>query len=514
MLRYCRTISFIAVGLLCGFLSFASITTTASAEVVEAGSAESEVKEPADGATKDAGEPASEAPPRPVDPGPGVVQVLTLDDEIINRGTRDYYVEALQAAADDPEVRAVVLVLDTPGGSLQSTREMVKEMLRTQVPLIVYVSPKGARAASAGTFITMAAHVAAMAPATNIGAAHPVMMSMPGADKGEDEEAKKDSEAAMLEKVTNDSVAFIRNVAEQRGRNADWAEKAVRESVSIQAVEAIELGVVDLEAASLEDLLAAIDGREVTLGESETVILRTTGTVQHIPMTLAQRVLTLLTHPNITYLLMALAALGFYLEFNNPGMIFPGVIGAIALLLAAFGLSAIPVNALALVFVLIGFCCLFAEVYFPSYGLLTFGGSVSLGFGGLFLVKKSPEFTVGVSPDVIAVVVVFSLICVGLVAWLVWRGHTRQVMGGSEGMVGSQGKVTVDIPGGFEPGRVFVHSEIWRAVAASAIEAGARIEVLSVSGLELTVRALEERRVHERNPGVEATSTEHSLNQE
>ena len=441
------------------------------------------------------------AEPVAEDPGPGIIQVLTLDDEIINRGTRDYYVEALQAAASNPEVRAVVLVLDTPGGSLQSTREMVKEMLRVQVPLIVYVSPKGSRAASAGTFITMAAHVAAMAPATNIGAAHPVMMSMPGSEKDGESEAKKDSEAAMLEKVTNDSVAFIRNVAEQRGRNADWAEKAVRESVSIQVGEAIELGVVDLEAASLSELLAAIDGREIKLAADEAVVLRTAGPVEHIPMTLAQRVLTLLTHPNITYLLMALAALGFYLEFNNPGMIFPGVIGAIALLLAAFGLSAIPVNALALVFVLIGFGCLFAEVYFPSYGLLTLGGSVSLAFGGLFLVKKSPEFNVGVSPEVIVMVIVISLICVGLVAWLVWRGHTRQVMGGSEGMVGVQGKVTAEIPGGVEPGQVFVHSELWRAVAAVPLAVGTRIEVLTVEGLQLEVRALVERRIQQREAG-------------
>ena len=195
-------------------------------------------------------------------------------------------------------------------------------------------------------------------------------------------------------------------------------------------------------------------------------------------------------------------------------MIFPGVIGGIALLLAAFGLSAIPVNALALVFVLIGFGCLFAEVYFPSYGLLTFGGSLSLAFGGIFLVKKSPEFDVGVSPEVIAIVVVLSLICVGLVAWLVWRGHARQVMGGSEGMVGSQGKVRVGIPGGHESGQVFVHSELWRAVSASPIEAGTRIEVLSVTGLELEVRALEERRIQERNPGVEETSANHLINEE
>jgi membrane-bound serine protease (ClpP class) len=446
-------------------------------------------------------ESSEKAPVVPVDPGPGVVWVVTLDDEIINRGTRDYYIEAMEKAAADPSVRALVLVLDTPGGSLQSTREIVKAMLISEIPLIIYVSPKGSRAASAGTFITMAAHVAAMAPATNIGAAHPVMMAAPGMG-GEDEDAekKRDSEAAMLEKVTNDSVAFIRNVAEQRGRNPDWAEQAVRDSVSIQATEAVELNVVDLEAASLDELLKAIDGREIKISEERSVVLRTSGQVEHIEMTTAQRVLTMLTHPNVTYLLMALAALGFYLEFNNPGMIVPGVVGAIALLLAAFGLSAIPVNLLALVFVLIGFGCLFAEVYFPSYGLLTVGGAVSLAFGGLFLVKKSPEFNVGVSPEVVLFVVVLSLLCVGLVAWLVWRGHKRQVMGGSEGMVGAQGKVTVAIPGGYDLGRVFVHSEIWQARAPRAIAVGSRVRVVGIDGMEVQVEALEERREQPREP--------------
>jgi len=454
--------------------------------------------------TEDPKSPEQAAEPLvPVDPGPGIVWVVTLDDEIINRGTRDYYIEALEAAQANPEVRALVLVLDTPGGSLQSTREIVKAMLGSELPLVVYVSPKGSRAASAGTFITMAAHVAAMAPATNIGAAHPVMMAAPGVggdDDEEDAEKKRDSEAAMLEKVTNDSVAFIRNLAEQRGHNADWAEKAVRESVSIQAEEAVKLKVVDLEAGSLAELLDSIDGREIQLNEQQAVLLRTKGPVEHISMTLAQRVLTMLTHPNVTYLLMALAALGFYLEFNNPGMIIPGVVGAIALLLAAFGLSAIPVNVLALVFVLIGFGCLFAEVYFPSYGLLTVGGSLSLAFGGLFLVKKSPEFNVGVSMDVVLFVVVLSLLCVGLVAWLVWRGHKRKVMGGSEGMVGAQGKVTRSIPGGHETGRVFVHSEIWQATASQPIAEGNRISVRAVHGMELEVEPLEERRTQPRQP--------------
>ena len=494
---------FLVAALLGGWMAFAVLPVSLGlAEEVVPVAEEAAVELPAGDEVA-----AAEVESAPTDPGVGTVQVVTLDDEIINRGTRDYYIEAIEAAEADPQVRALVLVLDTPGGSLQSTREIVKAMLRTEIPLIVYVSPKGSRAASAGTFITMAAHVAAMAPATNIGAAHPVMLAPPGiGDKDGDAEAKRDSEAAMLEKVTNDSVAFIRNVAEQRGRNADWAEQAIRESVSIQSTEAVELKVVDLEATSLEELLAAIDGREIRVSEDKSILLRTAGPIEYIPMTLAQRILTTLTHPNVTYLLMALAALGFYLEFKNPGMIFPGVIGAIALLLAAFGLSSIPVNFLAVVFVLIGFGCLFAEVYFPSYGLLTLGGSVSLAFGGVFLVKKSLEFNVGVSPEVILFVVAVSLLFVTLVAWLVWKGHKRQVIGGSEGMLGAQGSVTLAIPGGPENGRVFVHSELWSAWASVPIAEGSRIRVLEIDGMELRVEALEDRRIQSRDHSAGETS--------
>ncbi len=422
------------------------------------------------------------------DPGPGIVRILRLDDVVINRGSRDYFVENLELAAEDPETRAVVLVLDTPGGALQSTREMVKAMLGSRIPILVYVGPAGARAASAGTFITMAGHVAAMAPATNIGAAHPVVMSMP-TKGGEDEKSDeaKDSQAAMLEKVTNDTVAFIRNIAEQRGRNADWAEKAVRESVSIQASEAVELQVVDTIAESVSALLDTVDGREIQLSEGRRIVLRTKGAHVEVPMTLPQRVLLFLTHPNVTYLLLALGAMGIWLEVNKPGLIVPGVVGVISLLLAAFGMSFIPVNALAVLFVILGLVAIIADIYVPSYGLLTAGGIAGLVFGGIFLVDKSPEFTVGVSPEVIILVGLLAVVLGLLVGWLVWRGERRKVVGGEEGMRGATGEVRAAIPGGRKPGRVFVHGELWNARAAVPIAEGEEIEVQAVNGLMLDV---------------------------
>ncbi|MBN93073.1 MAG: serine protease [Deltaproteobacteria bacterium] len=478
------TVALLSLGV---FLAAAGVSAEPPS-VGEVPDAEPDLAVDADGVGDDDSAGSQPGTAVPVDLGPGRVEVFTLDDQIINRGTRDYFVEGLESAQADAEVRAVVLVLDTPGGSLQSTREIVKAMLASETPIIVYVGPEGSRAASAGTFITMAAHVAAMAPATNIGAAHPVIMKPPVGPGSEDKgEAGKDSEAAMLEKVTNDSVAFIRNIADQRGRNADWAEQAVRDSVSIQVTEAVELGVVDLEAKGLGELLATIDGRTVEVAGGKQVVLRTQGQVLDQAMTLAQKVLTVLTHPNVTFLLMALGALGLYLEFNNPGLIVPGVVGAIALLLAAFGLSFIPVNILALLFVIIGFGCLIAEVYVTSFGLFTTAGLASIVFGGLFLVKESPEFTVGVSPTVVIAVAAFSAVVTLGVGWLVYRGQVREVVGGSEGMVGAEARVLREIPGGRAVGQVFVHGERWSARCEQPVARDQYVRVVRVDGLVLEV---------------------------
>lgn len=425
-------------------------------------------------------------------PGPGTIAIVEFDDLMINRGSQTYFLETLEAAQENPDVRALVLVMDTPGGALDATREMVKAELASELPIVVYVSPTGSRAASAGVFITMAAHVAAMAPATNIGAAHPVFMGGPGGGEKEgesEEEAEKrmDSQAAMLEKVTNDTAAFARNIADTRGRNADWAESSVRDSVSITVKEALELNVVDLEAASLEELLTKIHGRTVTTASGARIVLDTSGPRKHIPMTAAQVILLLLTNPTISYLLLLAGLAGWYIEFQSPGVIVPAAVGSICLLLFAFSLSAIPVNLLAVAFVIVGFALLFVEVYVGAMGIAALGAAGAIALGGVFLVEKTPEFDVAVNP--LAIVMV-TLLTVGTglgLGWLVWRGQRRKVVGGSEGMIGEVGPVRVPIPGGRFTGKVLVHSELWSARSTSPVEAGTLVRVVNIRGLELEV---------------------------
>ncbi len=436
-----------------------------------------------------------DAPIEPSDPGPGTVVVVEFDDVMINRGSQTYFLETLEAAQQDPEVRALVLVMDTPGGALDATREMVKAELASELPIVVYVSPTGSRAASAGVFITMAAHVAAMAPATNIGAAHPVFMSPGGGGKDDEteEEAqkRKDSQAAMLEKVTNDTAAFARNIAETRGRNAEWAESSVRDSVSITVDEAIEKNVVDLEASSLEDLLKAIDGRVVKTASGKSVILHTSGPTKRVPMSLAHLILLLLTNPTISYLLLLAGLAGWYIEFQSPGVIVPAAVGSICLLLFAFSLSAIPVNLLAVAFVMVGFILLFVEVYVGAMGIAAVGAAGAVALGGLFLVDQTPEFDVAVDPTAIFVVAAITLITGLSIGFLVVQGQRRRVVGGSEGMIGEVGPVRVPIPGGPKPGQVLVHSELWRAYSKTPVEAGVHVRVISIRGLNLDVEPLD-----------------------
>jgi membrane-bound serine protease (ClpP class) len=438
---------------------------------------------------------SAEPPVVATDPGQGTVLVATLDAMMINRGSKEYLMEAMEEAQSDPEVRALVIVIDTPGGGLEDTRLLVKEMLASETPIITYISPPGSRGASAGVFITMAGHVAAMAPATHLGAAHPVFI-MPGKGKGDEDEeaekARKDSEAAMLDKVTEDTVSFIRNIADQRGRNADWGEKAVRESVVAEVDEAVELGIVDLEAATLEALLEEVDGWEVELLDGSRVVLRTQGTVVHHEMRAAISVLYLLTDPTVAYLLLMAGLLGLGIELRNPGLIAPGAIGAVCLLLALFSLGSLPVNVLALLFVFIGGGLLIADFFISSYGLLSIGGVASMAFGGLFLVRKTPEVPVGVSPTVVAIVTGITLVVALIVGWVILRDRERPVHTGEGGLVAARGKVTREIPGGAdESGQVFVQGERWAARADSPLGAGTRVVVRRVDGMVLDVAPLE-----------------------
>lgn len=436
----------------------------------------------------------------PYDPGQGTVQILRLDDRMINRGSKDYLIQGIERAEADSEVRVIVLVIDTPGGVLDATRVLVKKMLASSKPIVTYIAPIGSRGASAGVFITMAGHVAAMAPATHLGAAHPVFLGggtpkkpeLPGSPEAEKEDGPAlDSAAAMLEKVTEDTVSFARNIAEVRGRNADWAEKAVRDSVTLQVGEAVAQGVVDLEANSLDALLTTIDGRVVTLADESQVVLRTKGTRVELPMSLAQALLYMLTDPTVAYLLLMGGLLGLGIEFRSPGLILPGVLGGCALLLALFSLSALPVNGVAVLFVVLGAGLMLSDLFIPSHGLLSLGGVAFVAFGGVFLIDKSPEVPVGVSPvAVIGVAVLAGIVSLGL-AWLLVGDRKRKVHTASEGILGQRGSVLKEIPGGgVGEGWILVVGERWKARSAKGIPPGSSVTVLAIDGLVLDVEIL------------------------
>ena len=380
--------------------------------------------------------------------------------------------EALSRAGD-LSAEALIIELDTPGGLVTTTRKIVKMILNAEVPVVVYVYPPGAQAASAGTFITLAAHIAAMAPGTNIGAAHPVTMGQ-----------KMDEE--MSKKVENDLAAFARSLASLRGRNADWAERAVRESVSATAEEALKLKVVDLLARDLSELLKKIDGKKVKLARRE-VVLHTRG-AQVIPMKedLRSRILRLITNPNIAYILLMIGLAGLYFELSHPGAILPGVVGAICLVLAFYAMHLIPVNYAGLLLILLSGVLFFLEIKITSYGLLALAGFISLVLGSLMLFGKNPaglRLAYQVLVPVLASVALF----LSGVTYLAVKAVRRRPTTGPEGLVGEKGRAIT--PVGPRGGQVFVHGEIWQAESEEEIPAGEEVVVEAVSGFKLKVRA-------------------------
>jgi membrane-bound serine protease (ClpP class) len=385
-------------------------------------------------------------------------------------------VEGALARAQADRAAALVILLDTPGGLERSMRSICQRLLNAEIPVIVYVAPTGARAASAGVFITMAAHVAAMAPATNIGAAHPVAVG-----GGMDKES--------LRKIENDAAAFARTIAAERGRNAEWAEKAVRQSVAITEREAVKLRVVDLVAESVPDLLDRVDGRTVKTARGA-VTLRTRGAaVQAIEIGFRDRVLNVITDPNVAYILMMLGMLGLFFELSNPGVILPGVIGGIALILAFFAFQSLPINYAGLLLILFGIALLVAEIKVVSHGVLAIGGIVAMSLGSLMLFD-APEIDVRVSwwvvlPTVGATAGVFLVVIATGVRALAARSPL-----GAPALVGQTGVARSAL----EPeGQVLVQGELWRAVArAGPVQAGERVRVAAVNGLTLTVERVEE----------------------
>ncbi len=401
---------------------------------------------------------------------PSVVRITV--DSIIHPVALEFVSESLDAA-DRLGADLFVIELSTPGGLLTSTREIVQAMLGAETPVVVYVSPSGAHAASAGFFLLMAADVAAMAPGTNTGAAHPV------GGQGEDVEGD------LGEKVEQDAAAQIRSLAARNGRDPDLAESAVVESKSFTAEEALENGLIDLIAVDMTDLLAKLDGRILEAGRDEPLTLRTAeAEIRSLEMSPFQRLLSAIAHPNIAYILMTLGGLGLYFELSNPGAILPGVVGAICLILAFFALSVLPVNYAGIALILLAIIFFIAEIKVVSYGLLSVGGLISLVLGSLMLFK-SADPAIRVSKDVIFAVTVFAAAVVAFLLWMVVRVHRSRITTGAEGLVTKIAEARTDL----DPrGKVFVWGEIWNAFAESPVAAGQMVEITAVEGMTLRVK--------------------------
>lgn len=402
------------------------------------------------------------------------INVLTVKGAI-NPVLVDYIGDGIEQAEDDGAI-ALIIQMDTPGGLDTAMRDIVQDIVNSRVPVIVYVSPSGARAASAGVFITMAAHVAVMAPNTAIGAAHPVSIGSEG---------EATMSETMEEKVVNDAAAYIRSIAEAHGRNMEWAEKAVRESVSATDKEALELNVIDMIAPDLNTLVAQLNNRQVTLLDGREVTLQTRDAViNHVKMNWTEGLLYAIADPNIAYLLLSLAMLGIMVEIFNPGLIFPGVVGGISLLLAFFSLGVLPVNYAGVLLIVLAFALFVGEVLTTTFGLFTMGGVTALVIGSLILFKgAAPVFQI--DPWLIATV---TIMITGLFAIVINRSinaHRKQAKTGWEELISKTALVRVALD---TEGTVFYKGELWAAVSDTGrIEPGEEVIINRIDGLTLYV---------------------------
>ncbi len=400
------------------------------------------------------------------------IYVITIASSI-NPPVADFINRAI-AKAEKDKAAALVIQLDTPGGLDTSMRTIVQGILNAQIPVLVFVSPSGARAASAGVVIVLAADLAAMSPGTNIGAAHPVNVG------------GKDIDKTMIQKVEKDMVAYVRSIADQRQRNADWVESAVLKSESITAEKALEFKVVDMMAKDLTDLLEKADGRQITTSKQPKTIKTKGLPVIHLKENFRDRILRTISDPNIAYVLMMLGMMGVFFELIHPGGIFPGVIGGISLVLAFFALSTLPVNYAGILLILLAIVFFIAEVKVISHGLLTIAGIFSLTLGSLMLFKTT-EGQMGVSLQIlITTVLVISAFFI-LVISLAVKAYRRKPQTGDQGILKEVGRVHQKIAPD-HPGKVFVHGEIWNAMSDEICEPGEMVEVVGLEHLLLKVK--------------------------
>jgi len=402
----------------------------------------------------------------------GIVVVINADVPIQPASVD--YIQSGIAKSIEENAECLVIKLNTPGGLLKSTRIIVTEFLQSEIPIVVYVSPSGSQAASAGVFITMAAHIAAMAPGTNIGAAHPV--SLQGAQ-----------DSIMMEKATNDAAAFIRTISEKRNRNIEWGEDAVRKSLSITETEALELNVVDIVAKDLNDLLEQIDGNQVEIIDGIKTLHTNNAEVIILDMTFAQKILSILSDPNIAYILLMIGIYGLFFELYNPGAMFPGIVGGICLILAFYSMHTLPVNYAGLALILLSIILFVLEIKIVSHGALSIGGIISLFLGSIMLIDtESALEAMEISMELIILIVVLTASFFLFAISLGIKAQRRKPTTGPEGIIGERGTTVTRLS---PSGEISVHGEFWKAESLEGeIKKGESVEVIEIANLKLKVK--------------------------
>lgn len=396
-------------------------------------------------------------------------------DGSINPASADFIHTGIERAARE-KAECIIIHLNTPGGLLKSTRVIVSDILSSPVPVIVYVSPGGAHAGSAGVFITLAAHIAAMAPGTNIGAAHPVAM-------------QNQMDSTMNEKATNDAAAFIRTIAEKRNRNMEWAENAVRRSFSYSEIEALRDSAIDLIAKNEKELLTMIDGREIELNEGSKLLHTANATVKEQTMGIWEKLLDIISDPNIAYILFLLGLYGLIFELYNPGAILPGIVGVIALILALYSMHTLPINYAGVALIVFAVILFLLEIKVVSHGLLAIGGVISLFLGSMMLIKSNSSLEmVRISRSVIIAATVFSALFFLFIVGFGLRAQKRKVVTGIEGLVGDIGEVIATLS---PSGMIRVQGELWNAVTSGeTIEKGEKVVIREIKDLKLFVEKI------------------------
>ncbi|MGW8161144.1 MAG: NfeD family protein [Desulfobulbales bacterium] len=412
----------------------------------------------------------------------------------IGPAVSDYVVRGLKKA-ENSDAALVILQMDTPGGFDYSMRDIIKHILSSSVPVVSYVAPGGSRAASAGTYILYASHVAAMAPTTNLGAATPIKVGgLPGMpekepsspEKKEKEKDKIVPKDTLERKMVNDAVAYITALAIRHGRNAQWAEQAVREAVSLNAEEALAIGVIDLIAGSLEELLQKVDGREVVMERGKVILATKDLVIQQVDPDWRTKLLGVITDPNVAYILMLLGIYGLIYELANPGFVLPGVVGLICLLLALYTFQILPINYAGLALIFLGITFMIAEAFAPSFGALGIGGIIAFVAGSIIMMD---EESMRIS---LSLIISTALVTAGFLLWVMGRMYTisrKKVLTGAEEMIGSTGEAMADFA---DEGRVWIHGESWLAKSPTPVKKGQKVQVTSQDGLTLNVKLLQE----------------------